>query len=80
MCDIDACCPLAQIIKQIKQRMAENKTFYSFEYFPPKVREAHWQTGAELARMHACPPHLDLTLLSPSVFPFLVSIPRLARE
>jgi len=30
-----------QIIKQIKRRMAEGKPFYSFEYFPPKVRSTH---------------------------------------
>lgn len=27
-----------QIIKQINRNIAEGKPFYSFEYFPPKVR------------------------------------------
>jgi hypothetical protein len=41
-----------QIIKQMKKYMAEGKTFYSFEYFPPKVRRDNDERGAQLASSH----------------------------
>jgi hypothetical protein len=37
-----------QIIKLMQRRMAEGKPFYSFEYFPPKVRARHSPRAAVL--------------------------------